>query len=68
MTADEERWIEIILEEGRKAEEADPHVSSGDARSSQRDRPADSRRNGQPFNVRAEHFIQRPGHHRATVI
>jgi hypothetical protein len=68
VTAEEERWIEIILEEGRKADEAERTPSSSESGSSQWDGSSRSSRNGQPIRVRAEHLIERPGQQYAAVI
>jgi hypothetical protein len=68
MTAEEERWIAIILEESRKADEAGRAPAPRSRKCESSARPQRSGRDGETFGVRAEHFIKRPRHHSASVI
>ena len=68
MTAEEERWIAIILEEGRQADEAEREPAPRPRRHPSAVRPLRSYRDRDPFAVRVEHFVKPSCHHYASMI
>jgi hypothetical protein len=71
MTPEEERWIAIILEEGRERKLSDTTTSlPAPRRHSVRGggRPVLSRRDGQTMGVGTEDFVQRSSKHGVSMI